>query len=117
MRRYLAESLRALERFAASSPDDLHDHATKLAEGEGTNLDRELALLAVYWVTGKQFYSASPSLHPSRGNVGGSGRSCWRFVGIFPTGDAPRYYRDHDVARSTGATAEKPPPTEGTGTR
>jgi hypothetical protein len=98
LRRYLGTGLRGLRELASLDADALYQRAES---GEISNLWKQ----ALYWATGKQYWSASPDLKPASGDDDGLPPiRTWRFVG------AARYRNIPWHVKENARLADRPPP-------
>ena len=89
LRRYLGKSVRGLCTLAGLSADEVRARV----ENEDLSLWRQ----ALYWATGRQYWTATPSLTPSEDD-GDDGENLphvpvWRHVGAARYGDLPGHVR------------------------
>jgi hypothetical protein len=102
---YLTDSMYDLIRVANTDPDELVESAT-----DG---DTSLWKQALYWVTGKEYWSGSPSLNEQDGEDSSLPYvSMWEYVGTYHASDIPaRVLRNSTVPTGTGnGSRDSPPP-------
>jgi hypothetical protein len=85
---YLGKAIRGLVDIAESPAAEVRD---RLEDGDVSGWRQ-----ALYWATGRRYYSCSPSLRRDTGSDGDDGLphvSEWEFVGSAEYGDLPAYIR------------------------
>jgi hypothetical protein len=94
---YLGKAIRGLEEIAEMDVDDLED----MIEAGDTTLWRQI----LYWATGRQYYTCSPSLKATDGGDDGLPHVPeWEFVGAATYQNIPAH------VRRTARFAGLPPP-------
>lgn len=96
LRQYLGKAIRGLQRVADMDAGDLRD-----AVGDG---DISLWRHALYWATGRQYCSSSPSLKDSGDSDGLPHVKRYEFVGVAQYRDIPAH------VRRDAAILDRPPP-------
>ena len=105
-RQYLGESMQMLCDVASMDPGDVRDAADQIRNGDRSG---DLWKLALYWVSGKQFWDGTPGLkEPETGENDLPHITCYRFVGTAEYNHIPAYVRNR--ARFCTGNEGLPPP-------
>jgi len=105
-RQYLGESMQMLCDVASMDPGDVRDAADQIRNGDGSS---DLWKLALYWVSGKQFWDGTPGLKdPETGESDLPHITRYRFVGTAQYDHIPAYIRNQ-ATFCTGKHGLPPP--------
>jgi len=96
LRDYLGKSIQELVTLSSMSPAELEEQVD--------SGDIHLWRQALYWATGKQYYSCSQSLKKSKDGDSLPPVSVWRFVGVAQYSEIPSHVVQNSVNRG------RPPP-------
>lgn len=102
LRQYLGEAIRQNVELAGMDAEDFGDAV------EDGDLSGDCWKVALYWATGRQFYSCSPSLKPDSGGVEDDlpHVTQWRFRGVASYQEIPAHVRTNAVVLNRS----RPPP-------